>query len=485
LIWNLLKVLVLVYFFLAAINMMGSGIKIMGKNPEYKPAKEAVKELGDEAFGTAVDPDARLVPSKLSAEDMVALNRRGVAGAVGTIDATGGFIAFKGSYVAAVLAPGLRTAAHDKQPVAIESVTDERVVIRPIHKHKDWLVSLFEYAHNPFLALLVGILVTATFQSSSFTTSFTVGLVATVNFPLASAVFVIMGANIGTSVTNTIVSMGYVNRREEFRKALAAGTVHDFFNLMTVVVMFVLELTTGFLSRSAAWLSSMVYHTGGDAQISKPKSFLKEAVKPVGEALHWFLRDVCNLPQDPTGIAITVIAVAVLFLSLMFLVRTLRGLVLTRVESFFDRVLFRNAGIAFLVGLILTAAVQSSSVTTSLIVPLTAAGLLTLRQVFPYMLGANIGTTFTAMLAAFATAAATEKQANAGLTLACAHLLFNVLGAVFFYPFRFIPIYLAQKLGDVAAVSKRYAVVWILFVFFGVPLLGIAVYAVVTGRLGG
>jgi len=124
-----------------------------------------------------------------------------------------------------------------------------------------------------------------------------------------------------------------------------------------------------------------------------------------------------------------VVAVVLLFVALLLLVRVLRSAVLQRAEGFFDRVLFRRPLVAFLLGLVLTASVQSSSVTTSLMVPLVAAGLLALEQIFPYLLGANIGTTVTALLAAFATAAATEQEARLGLRVACAHTLVNALGA--------------------------------------------------------
>jgi len=124
-------------------------------------------------------------------------------------------------------------------------------------------------------------------------------------------------------------------------------------------------------------------------------------------------------------------------------------------------------------------------VTTSLLVPLVAAGLLTLEQVFPYLLGANIGTTVTALLAAFATAAATEEQARLGLTVACAHTLLNALGASIFYPLRWIPISMARGLATKAAESKRYAAFFVLGVFFGIPLIGIAAHWLITNVLKG
>ncbi len=472
--WNAARVLLLVYCFLSAINMMGQGVKTMGENPDYcLPVGEAME----------ADTDAEIArylvsPAEMGGPDLV--GRR--AGAIRNTGPNGGYVGVGDHALRAVTERRLIPAG---SCVRITSVEDDVVVVRRVGEYRDWLDTLFEYAHNPFLGLLVGILVTATFQSSSFTTSFTVGLVASVGMDLESAVPVIMGANIGTSVTNLIVCMGYVHRRAEFSKALSAAMVHDLFNVMTVTVLFMLEITTHLLSGMAEQLAGLVYHGGGDGPVPLPPNVAKTACKWPGEGLLWFLDDVLGLSPTAAGAVATVVAVALLFTALTFLVKVLRSMVLARVESFFDRVLFRNAGIAFLVGLILTAAVQSSSVTTSLVVPLTAAGLLTLRQIFPYCLGANIGTTFTTLMAAFATAATTQEEAKVGLTLACTHLLFNVVGAVVFYPLRFIPINLAKWLGHKAAGARGYAIVFLLIIFFGIPLLGILVYHFLSKGAGG
>jgi solute carrier family 34 (sodium-dependent phosphate cotransporter) len=96
---------------------------------------------------------------------------------------------------------------------------------------------LFAFAENPFLGLLIGILATALVQSSSTTTSIIVGLVAG-GLPVRLAVPMIMGSNIGTSVTSGIVSLGYLGNKEEFKKAFSASTVLDLFNLLAVLIFF-------------------------------------------------------------------------------------------------------------------------------------------------------------------------------------------------------------------------------------------------------
>ncbi|MDX1493692.1 MAG: Na/Pi symporter, partial [Longimicrobiales bacterium] len=141
-----------------------------------------------------------------------------------------------------------------------------------------------------------------------------------------------------------------------------------------------------------------------------------------------------------------------------------------RMEILVSRALARNAWIAIAVGIIATVMVQSSSITTSLMVPLAGAGVLTLKQAFPVTLGANLGTTVTALLAALA---ATDQNAQAGLTIALVHLLFNLSGTILIYPFepvRRIPMYMARTLAGVAVRSKVLAIGYVVALFYAVPL---------------
>ena len=87
--------------------------------------------------------------------------------------------------------------------------------------------ALFESVSNPFAGLLVGILCTVLVQSSSVTTATIVGLVGSGVLSLEYAIPMVMGANIGTTVTNTLVSFGHVRREQEFKRAFAASTMHD------------------------------------------------------------------------------------------------------------------------------------------------------------------------------------------------------------------------------------------------------------------
>ena len=86
---------------------------------------------------------------------------------------------------------------------------------------------------NPFIGLFIGLLSTALLQSSSTTTSIAVAAVASGAISLQNAIPIVLGANVGTTITSTIVSMSYISKQKEFRRAVAAGTSHDFFNILT------------------------------------------------------------------------------------------------------------------------------------------------------------------------------------------------------------------------------------------------------------
>ncbi len=141
----------------------------------------------------------------------------------------------------------------------------------------------------------------------------------------------------------------------------------------------------------------------------------------------------------------------------------------SRVENIVTRALEQEVLLAFVVGIVVTVMVQSSSITTSLLVPLAGAGVLTLRQAFPITIGANIGTTVTALLAALA---ATGANAGAGITIALVHLLFNISGTVLIFPIKVIrnvPLAGAEWLAGTAVRSRKWALIYVVVLFYGVP----------------
>ncbi len=322
---------------------------------------------------------------------------------------------------------------------------------------------LLQATTKPLVGVFIGILVTSLVQSSSMTTSLTVGLVGSGVLDISSGIFIIMGANIGTTVTNTLVALGQITWRQEFKKAFSAAIVHDLFNVLTVLVLFPLEIAFGYLSKLSLFLTRLFSQCGG-AQIGNP---VKIIISPVVAFLKKLVFEILLFPRTIGIIALLTLALILLFISLLFLVKILKSVMTGRLKILVDKYLFKTALTSMLLGFVVTATVQSSSITTSLIIPLAGAGILTLEKVFPYTLGANAGTTVTALLASLAI----MGHGTAGLTVAFAHLLFNLSGIVFLYPLRRIPIGAAKWIGEKIGERRILAPLWILAVFFLLPLL--------------
>lgn len=317
--------------------------------------------------------------------------------------------------------------------------------------------SLIATTTNPLVGLFIGILSTSVIQSSSSTTSIVVGLVAGGALNVANAIPIVMGANIGTSVTNLLVSLTQIRRDIEFRRALSAAIVHDFFNILAVVILFPLQYFTNFLGHFATFVGEKFQNIGGLDFLSPVKRLTRPPVEMLA-------RLIGDYPWILLGLSLVL-----LLLALTRMVKALKILVVKKAEVWFDQYLFKTAWRAFLVGLLLTAMVQSSSITTSLAVPMAGAGVLTLVQIFPYTLGANVGTTVTAFLAALVTGNL------AAIIVAFSHFLFNVSGIMILWPFKFVPITLAEKFSAIAVRKKIIPFLYIIVVFFVIPVLLITI----------
>ncbi len=318
--------------------------------------------------------------------------------------------------------------------------------------------TLINMTSNPFSGLLIGIVATSLIQSSSVTTSLVVGLVAGGALTIETSIPIIMGANIGTTITNTLVSFGHIKNIVEFKRAFGASIVHDFFNLLAVILLFPLEMFLHPIKKSAIWMETIFSGAGGYKAFDPLKFILEPVIKLIESILSF-------LPHS--NIFLVIFSLGLLFYSLTQLVKVVRSSIITRLEVVVNQYIFKNALTGFIFGMIITATVQSSSVTTSIIIPLAGAGIVTIAQIFPYTLGANIGTTVTAILAAMAT------QNPIAITVAFSHLCFNIFGIILIYPVKFIPIKLAEFVGNKAGSSKRnlvkYIIIYILLHF--IPLI--------------
>ncbi|MFH1730520.1 MAG: Na/Pi symporter [Planctomycetota bacterium] len=342
-------------------------------------------------------------------------------------------------------------------------------------KDHHFVKELIEGASNPFIALLVGVVVTSVIQSSSATTSIVVGLVATGVLTVHNAIPIIMGANIGTTVTNVLVSMGYVTRKDEFQRAASGAIVHDIFNLIVVAILLPLELLFNCLENAAAWLTGVLPPIGPGSAGVKALNPLGPLLKPVLD----LVESIVGKPEGPGWVAgiTALVGLVFVFFALIMLVKVLRSVMLGRAETFISRVLGKSGWMGIVIGLVVTAMVQSSSITTSVLVPMAAAGIVTVTQIFPITIGANIGTTVTALIAALA-------AGGAGVTIAIVHCLFNIFGMLLFYPIpaiRRLPVAAAERIGAFAANSRKLALVYVFAVFYGVPALLIFVHRLFSG----
>ncbi len=325
--------------------------------------------------------------------------------------------------------------------------------------------NLFDSVNNPIAGLAAGVLATVLVQSSSVTTATIVGLVGSGVLPVETAVPMVMGANIGTTVTNTLASLGHLRQGAYFRRAFAAATVHDYFNLLAVALLLPLEVIFGLITKIANGLASAL--DGVIPDVGTGASPVKDAIKA---PVTWLADLIETLGWGAgKGAIMLTVGIGLIFVSLWMITRQMKIVMSGRIENAINGILARGAGAgAVVVGLVMTIAVQSSSITTSILVPLVAAGVLTLQNAFPVTLGANIGTTVTALLASIA------ADAPEALVIALAHVAFNVIGILVIYPWsriRAIPIFLAERTAEVAVERKWLVVVYVVGLFILTPLV--------------
>jgi solute carrier family 34 (sodium-dependent phosphate cotransporter) len=317
--------------------------------------------------------------------------------------------------------------------------------------------SILQATSNPFVSFFIGLLMTAMIQSSSTSTSMVVAAVASGSLSFSNGVPMIMGANIGTTITSTIVSLSFIFRKNEFRRAFAAATVHDLFNIMVALVLFPLEYNFGLLSSLAESITALLPSNNTD-DISSGFRLGAFLTSPVSGLLTRLLRH---------EVILLAVAFAGLFGSIKIFSRLLSRMLIGESQMKLRKIVFKDPFKAFLWGTGLTAAVQSSSITTPLIVPLVATRKINLHKAFPFIMGANIGTTITALLAAL-------FKSDAAISIAIAHLLFNLIGVAIFLPFhrlRNIPVKIALWLGELTRINRIVVLLYIFFLFFLVPFL--------------
>ncbi|MFO7847735.1 MAG: hypothetical protein R6V27_14305 [Balneolaceae bacterium] len=332
---------------------------------------------------------------------------------------------------------------------------------------------LFEFATNPFIGLMVGVVATAAIQSSSTVTSIIVGLVAG-GLPISIAIPMIMGANIGTSLTSTIVSLGHVRDGEEFKRAFSAATVHDSFNVLAVLLLFPIELMFHPLENASLWLAGFFAPDAASEGVNLSDfNLVSSAVAPSADVFMWVTGVMDGAWR---GILLILIGIGLILYVVHAIGKILKKLMTGKALEILNSAVGRGPISGMSAGGIITVLVQSSSTTTALIVPMAGSGVMTMKQVYPFTLGGNLGTTVTAILAA---TAITGPTAILAFQIALLHLLFNLSAIllIFSTPFlRKIPPTIAETMALKTQTSKWFVGAYIFTLFFLVPLcvLGIS-----------
>ena len=389
--------------------------------------------------------------------------------------------------------------------------------------------ALFGDDTNPFAGLMIGTLTTVLLQSSSTTTLIIVALVGVGSIEVEPAIYMVMGANIGTTVTNTIVAMGQMGDADQLERAFAGATVHDMFNYLTVAILLPVEAATHYLaalthaitknatvSDADTWEGPIkiivspladhvikankkvptdiasgkavcadfypVFCAGATAEnnyainyknCADTKTFPDSRVglitceKSNGRCPAFFQNGASESDDKASG-------GVVLFLGLLILVACLIGLVSILQKLLMGvstRIIYKatniNGYLAMIIGAGITLVIQSSSVTTSVLTPLVGIGVISFEQMYPLTLGANVGTTITALMAAMV------SDSIEALNVALAHMFFNLTGILIWYPVPFmrnIPMSLARMLGKATRWWRGFPALYISVAFFLFPL---------------
>lgn len=312
-------------------------------------------------------------------------------------------------------------------------------------------------ASNPFIGLFIGLLSTALIQSSSTSTAMIVTAVASSSIDLTTAVPMIMGANIGTTITSTIISLSYISNRGEFSRAISAAVAHDLFNISVVLVLFPLEYKYSLLTSGAEQLSSLFVGKAETSDVSPISINLFN----ISYLTHAYLNLISNTVVN------LIVSFMMLFLSIKFISKSIYRSLIGTSETKLKNYIFNDTIKSFTWGTLVTGAIQSSSITTSIIVPFVATNKIKLEKVVPFIIGANIGTTITAFIAVM-------FESNIAVNIAITHLLFNITGLLIFLPFaamRRLLIRLSVSFGEIVAKYRVILIIYVIIIFFLVPFI--------------
>ena len=372
---------------------------------------------------------------------------------------------------------------------AVKMFGESTVLLR--NEYKTSVDALFSGMQNPFVGLCVGIFATALMNSSSATTSLVVALVAMNVIPIEHAVAVVIGANIGASITSMVVSMGNITNKKAFTLGFGVPLIQDWYSIITATVCLSLEFSCHFMSCAAKWLSGLLVQFGGStveaaeavgtagasgAAAGAETSWLCNPVEAPVKLVKFLLIDLMRFPGTACAILMGILGLFILFFALINMTKNMKILMADKVEEWINAVLSKNGFLGLFIGWIVTMIIQSSGITTSLVVPLVASNILKIRTAYPLILGAKLGTPITGILAAMAFLG--TPAGGPAMAIALVHFLFNAIGVGLLYPIPALrlPVFLTERLSPILGQHRIYVVMWGVCVFILIPVIGIFLF---------
>jgi len=364
---------------------------------------------------------------------------------------------------------------------------------------------------NPVSGVIIGILTSTLLGSTSAATSIVISLVGADSISIKSGIYIIMGSNVGASVISTIVSLGHMGHVNELERCFSAATVHDMFNIMTLLVLFPIEVTTHYIYNLSLFLIGDDEREGQGEKWTSP---LKEAIEPISKMIivpnkrvakdvakgrscddyypvnctdgivsyptcrqaglitcdkqygcPAFFQDGATRKDDETAGAVCfVLGLAIIFICSIIIITILQRMLMEVSVGVLYKVTNIDGNLAILLGAGATLFVQSSTIFTSVLLPFAGTGLIRLEQILPLTIGANIGASMTGVLASLVSDGTLALQAS------LSHVIFNVSGAIIWYPIPFLRQLLlnaARTLGTATRGSRFFPILYIIG-FFGV-----------------
>ncbi|WKY16790.1 hypothetical protein Q1695_001421 [Nippostrongylus brasiliensis] len=343
--------------------------------------------------------------------------------------------------------------------------------------------------NDPVSAVVVGMLATVVLQSATTTTNVLVSMIAADMLTVHDAIPVMIGSELGSA------------------------TLGDVFNVCCIFVILPLELATGFIEK-LSWLivDPLIAEQGISLktldlltdpvnrmilEVNEPElrnatidddffppdhSFVYRCVFRNGSRIYncpyTHIFAYSSLSDTVIGWIVLLGSIVVLIFCLIGIVYLIQALLQGPSAKYVRGLLSRECPgrwkfctgyTVMLVGLIITLAIQSNNIFSSSLTPLVGSGVITLDQMYPLLLGANIGGSFSAVLAALT---ADGSRFEKTLQMAVCQVLYNIIGTFMFYliPWtRVLPIYLARRLGEVTDQYRWFIVVFILVFFVLIP----------------